>query len=425
MQLTWTDSQRELRDRFEQIGRAGAARSDACYDEGRLDTGTWDDVSRAGLWRIPVARADGGSGGSWWDLAAAVEGLARGSGDLGFLLSAIAHIGCVRVLALEGSAEQRATHLQSLLAGDVGSTAITEPTGGSDVAAIRTAAERARGRVVLSGHKAHITNAPVARVMVVLGRIPALGRRDITLFVLDTAAPGVVRLPAESMLGNRTSPTGDVLLQGVELGEEALVGAPGRGLELVYRLIAMDRVLYALVAAAYLEPIFERSLEHCHRRHAYGAQIADHQYVQQRLVDMRITIETSRSLAYRALGELIDGGPEASLLCSMAKLVGTEQLFRAAEDFVMLHGHRGYSEADIGRVLCDAAGTRIAGGTSDIQRKNIFSQLQRLHGYSGRRGGDRGETIHATHAPVRGGSHKSRLGADRQMRRHGREGVAR
>lgn len=419
MQLTWTPAQRELRDRFEEIGRAAAARADACYGGGQLDRRSWDDVSHAGLWRIPVARADGGHGGSWWDFAAALEGLSRGSGDLGFLLSAIAHTGCVRVLALEGSAEQRATHLQSLLAGEIGSTAITEPTGGSDVAAIRTTGHGTGGRIALTGHKAHITNAPVADVMVVLGRIPTLGRRDITIFVLDAATPGVVRLPAESMLGNRTSPTGDILLEGVDLGEAAIVGGAGRGLELVYRLIAMDRVLYSLVAAAYLEPIFERSLAHCHRRRAYGSPIADHQYVQQRLVDMRIAIETSRTLAYRALGELIDGGPEASMLCSMAKLVGTEQLFHAAQDFVMLHGHRGYAEADIGRVLCDAAGTRIAGGTSDIQRKNIFSQLQRLHGYAGRRGRERPEASHG------GQARKPRTGGGRELRRHGHREPAR
>jgi isovaleryl-CoA dehydrogenase len=179
-----------------------------------------------------------------------------------------------------------------------------------------------------------------------------------------------------------------------------------------------------LVAAAYLEPIFERSLEHSHRRHAYGVQIAEHQYVQRRLVDMRIAIETSRTLAYRALGELIEDGPQASMLCSMAKLVGTEQLFRAAQDFVLLHGHRGYAEADIGRVLCDAAGTRIAGGTSDIQRKNIFSQLQRLHGHAERRG--RVAASHAAHDAARpAGMRKPGLRADQQTRRHGREEVAR
>jgi alkylation response protein AidB-like acyl-CoA dehydrogenase len=422
MQLTWTAGQRELRDRFEELGRAAAGRAEACYRDGELDRRSWDEASRAGLWRIPVARADGGSGGSWWDFAAALEGLARGSGDLGFLLSVIAHAGCVRVLALEGSAEQRATHLRSLLAGQVGSTAITEPAGGSDVAAIRTAAHGG-ARLVLSGHKAHITNAPVAEVMVVLGRIPALGRRDITLFVVDAAAPGVVRGPAETMLGNRASPTGDVLIEGVEVGEEAILGGAGRGLELVYRLIAMDRVLYALIAAAYLEPILERSLDHCHSRRAYGSPIADHQYVQQRVVDMSIAIETSRMLAYRALGELIEGGSRASMLCSMAKLVGTEQLFRAAQDYVMLHGHRGYAEPDIGRVLCDAAGTRIAGGTSDIQRKNIFSQLQRLHGHAEHRGTERPEAGRAVHATA--GARKPRLGAGREWRRHGQQEATR
>jgi alkylation response protein AidB-like acyl-CoA dehydrogenase len=192
-----------------------------------------------------------------------------------------------------------------------------------------------------------------------------------------------VTLPAEAMLGNRTSPTGDIMMREVALGEDAIVGAPGQGLELVYRLIAMDRLLYALVAAAYLEPIFERSLEHCHGRRAYGVAIAEHQYVQQRLVDMRIAIETSRTLAYRALDELVNERAGASMLCSMAKLVGTEQLFRSAQDFVMVHGHGGYMAGEVSQVLCDTAGTRIAGGTSDIQRKNIFSQIQRLHGYAG------------------------------------------
>lgn len=383
MRLTWTDDQRELRDRFEEIGRAAAERADECYLREELDRESWARLSRAGLWRIPVRRVDGGLGGSWWDFAAALEGLSRGSGDLGLLLSVIAHMGCVRVLALEGSEEQRATHLQALLDGEVGSTAITEPTAGSDVAAIRTSARGTGRGLVLDGHKAHITNAPVAGVVVLLGRIPALGKRDITLFVLDARTRGVLPQPGETMLGNRTSPTGDILLRGVELGEDSILGGPGRGLELVYRLIAMDRVLYALVAAAYLEPIFERSLEHCHGRRAYGEPIAEHQYVQGRLVDMRVAIETSRALAYRAFDELVRGGQEASMLCSMAKLVGTEQLFRAAEDFVMVHGHRGYMAGDVSRVLCDAAGTRIAGGTSDIQRKNIFSQLQRLYGHVG------------------------------------------
>lgn len=388
MQFSWTERQRNLATRFDVIGKRAALRADECYRTGSLDADAWADLSEADFWRIPIAEAHGGLGGSWWDFAAALEGLSRGIGDLGFLLSVIAHMGCVRVLAAEGSDEQRNTYLQALLEGSIGSTAITEPGGGSDVAAIQTSGEYAGdGHLVLNGHKAHITNAPVAGVVVLVGRIPSLGKRDITLFVLEVSNTGVVTLPAEAMLGNCTSPTGDITLRDVTLPTSSIVGEPGHGLELVYRLIAMDRVLYALVAAAYLEPIFHRSLKYSHERHAYGEQIAQHQYVQQRLVNIRIAIETSRSLGYRALDELINERPGASMLCSMAKLVGTEQLFQAATDFVMIHGHSGYIVNDISRVLCDSAGTRIAGGTSDIQRKNIFSQLQRLHGHvdSGRK----------------------------------------
>jgi len=280
-----------------------------------------------------------------------------------------------------GSHHQKNTFLPLFLQGAVGATAITEPSGGSDVARITTAAKYTSEGLVLNGHKAHITNAPVSDVCVIAGRIPELGKYDITLFILQRSRIGMNFAEAEQMLGNRTSPTGDIFLQNVAITEKDILGSPGAGLNILYNMISLDRLLYGLLAAAYTEPILQQSLAFANERRAFNVPIADHQYVQQKLTDMKIMLETSRWVSYAALDKLLRDDPEASMFCSMAKLIGTEGLFTSAQHFVQLHGHTGYMLGDITRVLCDATGTRIAGGTSDIQRKNIFHQLQKLFHY--------------------------------------------
>jgi len=381
MQLGWNYTQLALREQYAGFGRKIAERAQLCYDNAQFDHESWHDLAQLGLWRLPVPEEYDGIGMSWWEFAAALEGLATTAKDLGFLLSIIAHVGSIRVLMHYGSEHQKNTFLPLLMQGAVGSTAITEPSGGSDVARITTAARYTESGLVLNGHKAHITNAPVSDVCVIAGRIPELGKRDITLFILESSSAGVTFAEAEKMLGNRTSPTGDIFLENVFLNKENILGCPGAGLNILYTMISLDRLLYGLVAAAFTEPILQQSLAFANERHAFAARLADHQYVQQKLTDMKMMLETSRWVSYAALDKLLQDDPEASLFCSMAKLVGTEGLFTSAQHYVQLHGHAGYMVGDITRVLCDATGTRIAGGTSDIQRKNMFHQLQKLFDY--------------------------------------------
>lgn len=377
MNLQWSSEQQEIRSRFEALGASIAgARVGA---EG-LDQSGWAQLSDQGFWRLPVPTEYGGKGGTWWDYVAALEGLSKTVGDLGFLLSIIAHAGCVRVLLRYGTEEQKRRLLPLLLARAVGATAITEETGGSDVARIRTSAEPTPSGYALNGAKSHITNAPIADIIVVVGRIPALGRQDITLFVVERSAGGVESGPAEQMLGNRTSPTADLLFRGVRLDTSAVLGQPGDGLTTLYNMISLDRALYGVISAAFAEPVLARSMKFTHARRAFKHRIADFQYVQQKLTDMKIAIETSRAVSYAALDKLFRDEPDANLMCSLAKLVGTEGLFAIAQHDVQLHGHRGYMDGPHSQLLRDAAGTRVAGGTSDIQRVNIFNQLQRLAG---------------------------------------------
>jgi isovaleryl-CoA dehydrogenase len=345
----------------------------------------WQHLADSGLWTLPVPRSAGGQGRGWEAFVDAFAALAGTVDDVGLLLTAIAHAGAIRVLCTEGTEAQRARHLPVLTAGGLGSTAFTEPSGGSDVARIKATARPADGSGPaavwrLTGQKAHITNAPRADVIVLLGRLAELAPRDLTLFVLDAARGGLVRGPAEDMLGCGSSPTGAVVLDDVAVGPDDVVGGPGEGLAAAYRMFAFDRALYGLVAAARIRALVDWSLERTHDRRSYGVRLADHQLVQGRIADMYVASTVVSGLARDAVRAVLEGADDAALSASVAKLYATEQLVAASVSALQLHGHSGYEDGRVSRTLADGLGTLIAGGTSDIQRKHIFAQLQHLRG---------------------------------------------
>ncbi|NYV73738.1 acyl-CoA dehydrogenase family protein [Streptomyces sp. UH6] len=356
-----------------------APRAEAAYRAEILDRLSWQRLADLGLWRTGVPERLGGTGGTWRDLAERIADVARAADDLGFVLSLIAHAGLVRALVEHGNAYHHTTVLPPLLQGAVGATALTEPHGGSDVARTRTTGERTADGWRLSGTKDHITNAPVADRALVLGRVPELGRRDITLFLVNLHSPGVRRGRPEELLGLRTSPTGALHLDGVLLHRDAVLGLPGEGLRTLYDVISFDRALYGLVIAAFLEPQLERTVAFARRREAFGTPILDHQYVQGRITDIRVTVEVARATALAGIDALVARDAEASLRCSVAKLVGSEGLVEAAQNLMCIQGHAGFMRGPLTRIVQDALGTLIAGGTSEMQRKNILNQMLAHH----------------------------------------------
>ncbi|KOG37254.1 acyl-CoA dehydrogenase family protein [Streptomyces resistomycificus] len=372
-------SELDIRDRFAALAADTVAkRAEACTKEGRLDRESWQEMSNAGVWRLAVPSKWGGDDGTWWDFVAAFEGIATGGRDLGFCLSMVAQAGLIRSLITYGTDEQRAYWLPRLLNGEVGATALTETTGGSDVTRIRTAATSHGDHYVLTGHKDHITNGPVADVALILGRVPEHGDRDITLFMVDLHAEGIQQGPVEDMMGNQTSPTGPILLDQVVVDAKNIIGGVGGGLEAVYNTISLDRLLYGILAAAYLDPLLDEVLAYTEQRHAFNVPIAEHQYVQGRVTDAKFAIEATRWVSYGALDSLLQGSAQASMMCSVAKYHAAETLKLGTETALRVFGHLGYMEGPYTKALKDALGTVIAGGTAEMQRKNVFNQMRRL-----------------------------------------------
>jgi alkylation response protein AidB-like acyl-CoA dehydrogenase len=368
---------RALTQQYEEIGRTIAARAPHHDAEARFDAESWRKVSEAGIWRLPVPREQGGLGGTWSEAVSLLEHLASTAGDLGFLVTAVGHIGALRVIVEEATPRQQEKWLDSLMRGVIGVTAMTEDTGGSDLSRMRLSALPEVDGWSLYGKKVHITNAPIAAHGLVAGRIPRLGeKRDITMFFLDLDVPGISIGAPESNLGIRTSPTASLTFDRVHLTDDNIIGKPGDGLKVLYRLISFERALYGVIASGLIHDMLGKTVARVEERQAFNRPLADYQYVQRQLTDMKMASVICRNLTFAALDALAKGDPEASILCSTVKFQAGEELLKAAENLVQLHGHLGFMNNSLSRYLRDAIGMRIAGGTSDIQRINIFNQMR-------------------------------------------------
>lgn len=411
MNLEFTSEQTRLRDHFCDFGRRVIApRADERDERGLFDRSLWEQLAKEGLWGLHVPSRYGGAGGTMWDFVAAFEGLAAGARDSGFVLSGIAHAGLVQVLLDHGTEEQRARWLPRLVGGALGATAATERGGGSHVSDIRTSAVVVEGGYLVTGEKVHITNAPLADLVLVVGRIPALGRRDITLFVLETDAPGVKRGAVEDLVGQRSSPTGAVVLNAAYVPADAVVGPPGNGLETLYSFLAFDRLMYGIAVAGLLEDVIDHALTRSKERVSFGVPIADHQYVQDKIVRMKLTMETSRWLAYSAVAALARGNDACSIRASLTKLAASEGMVASALEYIQLFGHLGYDRTTgIERVLRDAVGLRLVGGSTEMQKLNIFKQLSRPSGDGASRpSNDRASTVARQQSPIVSGPIRAR-----------------
>ncbi len=339
----------------------------------------WSLLAENGFWEVgrPLSDMDHMS---WDRLSEAVEDLAKGCGDLGFVLSAVAHAGIIRMVEVYGTSAQKTGFLPRLRSGAVAAMAITEPGGGSDVPRIAlTATPDAKG-LRLKGHKAHITNAPDAEIILAVGRHSARPKkRDICLFLIDATQPAVIHGTNEKMIGHKGSSTGDLIFDNVRLQEDDILDAGDDGLRATYEMIALDRALYGLAASACLVPLMDQAMTHIHNRFSFGKVLHEHQLVQARMVETNTAFLTGRALARQAVTEFLRGHPDSLMLCSTAKLVCTEGYLTGACNMMMIMGHRGYENGPFASAFCDAAGSCIAAGTSDIQIVNIFNHLARRY----------------------------------------------
>ncbi|MHB9287942.1 acyl-CoA dehydrogenase family protein [Halobacteriales archaeon Cl-PHB] len=256
--------------------------------------------------------------------------------------------------------------------------AISEPAHGSDVASIETEAEKDGDEWVIDGTKMWITNATVADVMVLLAKTePGDGHDGISSFLVPADTDGLSTEPIDNKLGVNASDLGEVILDGVRVPEENLIGEEGRGFYHLMEFFTEGRVMVAGQAIGAAQAALDDAIQYAGEREQFGQPIGDFQAIQHKLAEMATQVEAARSLAYRA-GQYVDDGDEAAAtrLASMAKLFASEMAVDVTDEAIQVHGGAGYvSDFDVERYYRDARITKIYEGTSEIQKNVIADEL--------------------------------------------------
>ncbi len=383
MQFEWSAEQSALRKTFADLGRASAqrraSRRDGESSVHRFDGTCWSELAEAGLWRLAVPADSGGQGGSWWDFAAAFEGLSSTARSTGLLMTVANQASVIRAILTLGTVQQRERHLASLLDGALSATAMSEPSTGSDVRGLQTRLSGTDGCYRLHGSKYNVSHAPTADLLLVIAKHAVREREGVALLLIDREVTGLTRSAPCETLGNRDLPIGELSFSDVDIRPEHLLGKPGEGHRHLMEIASMSRVLFSLASAHVLMPFLDDAVELVRRRRSFESTLDSHQYVQGRIVDMKLGIERTRWLSYAALGQVLTRADEAVMTASLAKLTATQGIVDGALDLLRLFGSVGYRKGAVAEFVGDALGLLLAGGTEEMHRVNVFSQIARLH----------------------------------------------
>jgi len=338
----------------------------------------WRRCADFGLLGLPVPEMYGGRGADLTSTVAVMEGLGYACRDRGLLFSIGAHLWtCVVPILVHGTEEQKRRYLPRLCGGElIGANAATESEAGSDVFALRTRAVRDGEVYVLDGAKSFVTNAPIADLFVVYATVhPGGGALGVCAFLVERATPGVEVGKIVEKMGLATSPLAEVVFRNARVPAENRLGREGRGADVFASSMEWERGCILAGCLGAMQRQLEECVAHAQRRKQFGQAIGKFQSVANRIVDMKLRLETSRVLLYQVAWRK-DRGLDAEAEAAMAKLHVSEAFVQSSLDAIQIHGGYGYTTAlPYERELRDAVAGTLYSGTSEIQRNIIARAL--------------------------------------------------
>lgn len=340
----------------------------------------WRRCAEFGIQGLPIPEAYGGVGADVLTTVCALEGLGYGCRDNGLLFSLNAHLWtCAMPILTFGTEAQKQRFLPRLCSGEwIGGNSMSEPDSGSDAYAMRTTATRQGETYVLRGSKTWSTNAPVADVLVVFATLdPALGARGVSAFLVEKGTPGFTISRRIEKMGVRTSPMAEIFLEECLVSAENRLGKEGAGVAIFSHSMEWERGFILASAIGAMERQLERCIRYARERQQFGKPIGKFQAISNKIVDMKLRLESARALLYQAAWKK-QSGKAIYMEAAMVKLAISEAWVQNCLDAIQIHGGYGYStEFELERELRDAVGSRIYSGTSEIQRQ-IIAQFLRL-----------------------------------------------
>ena len=332
-----------------------------------------------GVTGLPIPKAYGGKARDLVTSAAVMEGLGYGCPDSGLVFTLNASLWTVSMPILAfGTEDQKRKYLPGFCDGTLlGANAASEPNAGSDIFSMQTRAERQGDGWILNGRKTWVTGGPIADFCLCFATTdPTKGALGITAFLIPKGTPGFHVVRTIPKLGMRTAPMGELAIENCLLPSESLLGREGRGAQIFNAALEWERGLILAATLGTMRRQLERCIDHARTRKQFGKPIGKFQTVANRIVDMKLRLETCRPLVYK-FAELKDKGNDATVEAAMAKLQVSESFVQNSLDAIRIFGASGYAiETGLERDLRDSIGGLIFSGTNDIQKMIIAQHLR-------------------------------------------------
>ena len=348
--------------------------------EDRVPDAILDEMRDMGLFALTTPEDYGGAGMNIAQYVETIRTLSYAmpayrsiaSINLGMVCSAIKNA---------GTAEQRAHWLPRIAAGEIACFGLTEPGSGSDSAAMATTAVKDGNGYVLNGTKRYITNAPFARMALIMARTnkDALPKNaHVSAFLVPMDTPGIAVGKSDHKMGQAGSHIADIVMEDVHVPGDALLGGvEGRGFVTAMQSLDNGRLSVAAAATGYARRILDTALRYATERKAFGEPIAQFQLIQAMLADSEIEIYAAEAMLADA-ARRADEGENVLRKAAAAKVFASEMCGRVADRCVQIYGGAGYlAEYEAERFYRDVRIYRIYEGTTQILQLQIAKHMLR------------------------------------------------
>jgi alkylation response protein AidB-like acyl-CoA dehydrogenase len=334
-----------------------------------FDTELVKKIADMGYLGAIVPEEYGGRGLDYRTYGLIVEEVGRGDSAMRTVVSVVTSLVCSSLVRW-GTEEQKQEWLPKLTSGEaLGCFGLTEPDTGSDAANLKTRAEKIDGGWKITGGKQWISLGNYSKLAMIFAQTdPEKKHRGLAAFLVPTDSPGFSSSEIHGKLGLRGSDTAELSLDGVEVGDEALLGEVGDGFKVAMSALDSGRFSVAAGCVGICQGCVDASVAYSKQRQQFGRPIAAFQLVAALIADMVVDTHASRGLVWHA-GWLKDAGKPNTTETSIAKLYATEAAVRSANNAIQVHGGAGYvDDHPVERYLRDARVTTLYEGTSQIQK---------------------------------------------------------
>jgi alkylation response protein AidB-like acyl-CoA dehydrogenase len=339
---------------------------------GKIDPTIWKKFGDMGYLGINYPEQYGGLGLDYFYMLIFLEELQKvNSGGFAAAIWAHTYLAMTHLKA-EGSEAIKNKYLTASILGDqVGCLCITEPFGGSDVAAMRTTAVKSEGEYIINGSKTFITNGVYSDYLIVAAKTnPDLGNKGMSIFLIDRETPGVSATKLNK-LGWKASDTGEIAFADVRIPATNLMGEENNGFYYIMQHFASERLIMGINAHARAEYALEYTIQYMSERKAFGQSIDKFQALRHNVAEMAAKIEVIKTFNYAAIDQMNKGNYPVKE-ASMSKLLATQYADEVIYQCLQMLGGYGYiEEYPLARLFRDSRLGPIGGGTSEIMKEII------------------------------------------------------